>query len=177
MRRQEVLEAAATIIHEDVVDAPHTFTAKATPFYQQSSFRFAKSIDDRENDHRSDVELASSINFGHGLKRKVTFSNTTRNGSLHNANASRFSLMSYVRRKTTALSRKETDATYLSSSLDIGDPRKRHINLGIMSRAEHRAVYVYNHISVTWRKAIGLVLAIVWAATVLSALQIGISER
>merc|ERR1712083_1049173 len=77
---------------------------------------------------------------------------------LHRANSSKFNLIEYIRRKTSVTPfRKDSNATYLSSNLDIGDPRKRHINLGIMSNKEHKAVYIFNHISVTWRKAIGLV--------------------
>merc|ERR1712130_344501 len=63
--------------------------------------------------------------------------------------SSRLSLMEYIQRKTTSFSRKESDSTYFSSNLDIADPRKRHINLGIMSNREHLRIYIFNHISVT----------------------------
>ena len=46
-----------------------------------------------------------------------------------------------------------------------------------MSNKEHKAVYIYNHTSVTWRKAIGLVLAIVWSATTVAILDSGFDEE
>ena len=64
-----------------------------------------------------------------------------------------------------------------SSNLNIADPRKRHINLGIMSNSEHLNIYIYNHVSVACRKAHGLVYAIVWTATVVSILEHEVNER
>merc|ERR1712228_831403 len=94
-----------------------------------------------------------------------------------NRTSSRIGLVEYIRRKTSALTRKDSNSTYFSSNLNIADPRKRHINLGIMSNREHLSIYIYNHISVTCRKAHGLVYAIVWTATIVSILDTQINER